>query len=82
MGNEVQWVGEDGGWKTGERVMLRTFPGTTTLYPVVRSTLRGTFVLIKHSHTGKLEFVDEMQLEARPMRSEMGADAEPAAAYD
>lgn len=55
----VQWIGKDGGWKTGEIVVIdgakiQTFKTT----------------LVKHSHTGELEFVEESKLERRPMREE------------
>ena len=73
----VQWIGKDGGWKTGEVVELATGYDFTGPCPVTRSRNGFELSLVRHSHTGELEFVFEGILNPRPMRSEMGEHAEP-----
>lgn len=71
MGTAVQWVDpKDGGWKTGEivRIYGRTIQESGIAYAY------RTHLLVRHSCTGQLEFVNEGILQIRPQRK----DYEPA----
>jgi hypothetical protein len=58
----VKWVGEDGGWKVG-----RTFSCEGA------GVMSGDDYLVRHSHTGELEWVDVFCLSRYPMREEWEA---------
>lgn len=63
----VQWIeGKDGGWRTGELVIIPN-PLFDRDLPIC---LNGNHYLVKHSHTGELEWVADYKLEPRPMRNE------------
>jgi hypothetical protein len=61
----VKWVGEDGGWKVGH---LMKSAGVC-----VHPWLKVNWSLVRHSHTGELEFVANADLSRYPMREEWEA---------
>lgn len=85
--NLVKWIGKDGGWKVGKRVVV----DSQLIHKVVRqeqpnpyggrhSVYVGEAILIQHSHTGELEWVDASKLEYYPTRTERGE--EPYGSYE
>lgn len=61
----VQWIGNDGGWKTGSVVEI----AGKVVTRLVERECPGFFTkvyLVKHDHTSKLEFVYPTLLIVRP----------------
>lgn len=63
----VKWIGADGGHKVGREVIVNDMP-VCDICDLTKSIL----ILVRHSHTGELEWVPESQLSTYPMRSEWG----------
>lgn len=59
----VKWIGRDGGWKVGKPAIVNGLVAADNSLGVIN-------ILVQHSHTGELEWVEKAQLERYPTRSE------------
>ena len=69
MSDNVQWVGKDGGWKTGVKVNIQGY-----IRRQLMPEWRGCSTLVQHSCTNELEFVAESKLQPWPTRTERGEE--------